>query len=113
MCGLRSQIFRQIVQILCSQPDGLQVKFVRNDGNRCKQGVRRELCGARLNDYSILSFICLSAEILSAENQAEKAGNRTEKIFKENDETRSYSYGNISAFSIGKLNCDCGFAESV
>ena len=61
----------------------------------------------------IIQFYLLSAEILSAENQAEKAGNRTEKIFKENDETRSYSYGNISALSIGKLNCDCGFAESV
>ena len=45
---MRSQIFRQIVQILRRQPDGLQVKIVRNDGNICKQGVRRELCGVVL-----------------------------------------------------------------
>ena len=30
MCGLRSQIFRQSVQILRRQPDGVKVKFARN-----------------------------------------------------------------------------------
>ena len=45
---MRSQIFCQTVQILRRQPDGLHVKIVRNDGNGCRQVIRRELRGVAL-----------------------------------------------------------------
>ena len=48
VCGLRGQIFRQCGQIISSHTDVWVLIFGHNDGTICKQGVRRELCGAAL-----------------------------------------------------------------
>ena len=54
VCGLRGQIFRQCVQIISSHTDVWVLIFGHNDGTICKQGVRRELCGAAL----IINSLC-------------------------------------------------------
>ena len=43
--GLRSQIFRQNVQIISVHTDVWILIFGQSDGIICKQGVRHELCG--------------------------------------------------------------------
>jgi len=45
VCGLRSKIFRQLVQIISAHTDVLVLIFGQDDGIMFKQGVRRELCG--------------------------------------------------------------------
>ena len=45
VCGLRSKIFRQVVQKGRRLAFASQGIFVQHDGNRFEQGVRRELCG--------------------------------------------------------------------
>ena len=47
--GLRSQIFRQNVQIISVHTDVWILIFGQSDGIICKQGVRRELCGVALS----------------------------------------------------------------
>ncbi|MBQ7543010.1 MAG: hypothetical protein IJT44_12040, partial [Clostridia bacterium] len=46
--GLRSKIFRQVVQKDRRLAGASQEIFVQHDGNRFKQGVRRDLCGVAL-----------------------------------------------------------------
>jgi hypothetical protein len=48
VCGLRSKIFRQGVQIIGVHTDVWMPIFGQSDGIRFKQGVRRELCGVAL-----------------------------------------------------------------
>ena len=48
VCGLRSKIFRQVVQKDRRLALASQEIFVQHDGNRFEQGVRRELCGIAL-----------------------------------------------------------------
>ena len=48
VCGLRSKIFRQVVQKDRRLAGASQEIFVQHDGNRFKQGVRRDLCGVAL-----------------------------------------------------------------
>ena len=45
VCGLRSQVFRQVGQIISAHTDVWVLIFGQADGTICKQGVRRELCG--------------------------------------------------------------------
>ena len=49
MCGLRSKIFRQVVQINQGKADALPRFFGQADGIIFKQAVRLELCGVALN----------------------------------------------------------------
>ena len=60
MCGLRSKIFRQVVQKFCRLADASQGIFVQHDGNSFKQGVHLNLCGVAL----IITFIMLGIEII-------------------------------------------------
>ena len=57
MRGLRSQIFRQNVQIISVHTDVWILIFGQSDGIICKQGVRHELCGIalklRVTDFKI------------------------------------------------------------
>ena len=48
VCGLRSKIFRQNVQIIGRHTDVWVPIFGQSDGTRFKQGVRLELCGGAL-----------------------------------------------------------------
>ena len=48
VCGLRRQFFRQIGRNFRRNPAGFQENFGQYGGNKCKQGVRRELCGVAL-----------------------------------------------------------------
>ncbi len=48
VCGLRSKIFRQVVQKERRLAVASQEIFVQHDGIRFKQGVRRDLCGVAL-----------------------------------------------------------------
>ncbi len=48
MCGLRSKIFRQVVQINQGKADALPRFFGQADGIIFKQAVRLELCGVAL-----------------------------------------------------------------
>ncbi|MEE0675195.1 MAG: hypothetical protein UCN61_04960, partial [Ruminococcus sp.] len=54
--GLRSQIFRQNVQIISVHTDVWILIFGQSDGIICKQGVRHELCGVA---YSISFTVIL------------------------------------------------------
>ena len=54
VCGLRSQVFRQVGQIISAHTDVWVLIFGQADGTICKQGVRRELCGVAVN--TILNF---------------------------------------------------------
>ena len=45
VCGLRSEIFRQLAQIISSHTDVWGLIFGQADGIISKQGVRLELCG--------------------------------------------------------------------
>ena len=51
VCGLRSQVFRQVGQIISAHTDVWVLIFGQADGTICKQGVRRELCGVALTTY--------------------------------------------------------------
>ena len=53
VCGLRSKIFRQVVQKDRRLAGASQEIFVQHDGNRFKQGVRRDLCGVALRNYPV------------------------------------------------------------
>ncbi len=44
-CGLRSQIFRQIVQIECRLADANQAKFVQDDGEDASKAYAKLLGG--------------------------------------------------------------------
>ncbi|MEE0855810.1 MAG: hypothetical protein U0L58_00735, partial [Ruminococcus sp.] len=55
--GLRSQIFRQNVQIISSHTDVWGLIFGQSDGIICKQGVRRELCGVALNQDRVTGIL--------------------------------------------------------
>ena len=48
VCGLRSKIFRQSVQIISIHTGVWVLIFGQSDGTIFKQGVRRELCGVAL-----------------------------------------------------------------
>ncbi len=48
VCGLRSKIFRQVVQINQGKADALPRFFGQGDGIIFKQAVRLELCGVAL-----------------------------------------------------------------
>ena len=48
VCGLRSKIFRQVVQINQGKADALPRFFGQADGIIFKQAVRLELCGVAL-----------------------------------------------------------------
>ena len=65
VCGLRSKIFRQVVQKDRRLADASQELFVQHDGNRFEQGVRCDLCGAAL-------MILLTAALLLAAGCAQK-----------------------------------------
>ena len=52
VCGLRSKIFRQVVQINQGKADALPRFFGQADGIIFKQAVRLELCGVALNSTS-------------------------------------------------------------
>jgi hypothetical protein len=51
VCGLRSKIFRQVVQINQGKADALPRFFGQADGIIFKQAVRLELCGVALIVY--------------------------------------------------------------
>ena len=51
--GLRSQIFRQNVQIISVHTDVWILIFGQSDGIICKQGVRHELCGVALRGETL------------------------------------------------------------
>ena len=51
VCGLRSKIFRQVVQKFRRLADASQEIFVQHDGNSFKQGVRTNLCGIALRQH--------------------------------------------------------------
>ena len=54
MCGLRSEIFRQVVQINRGKAVALPRFFGQADGTRFKQAVRLELCGVAFTDLEVL-----------------------------------------------------------
>ncbi len=59
--GLRSQIFRQNVQIISVHTDVWILIFGQSDETIFKQGVRHELCGVALRRYRIISVYGLGS----------------------------------------------------
>ncbi|MBQ7541799.1 MAG: hypothetical protein IJT44_05860, partial [Clostridia bacterium] len=55
--GLRSKIFRQVVQKARRLADASQEIFAQHDGIRFEQGVHRELCGVALNTGSFSGIL--------------------------------------------------------
>ena len=56
VCGLRSKIFRQVVQKFRRLADASQEIFVQHDGNSFKQGVRTNLCDIALRQHRTPQF---------------------------------------------------------
>ncbi len=52
-CGSRSQIFRQVGQIIGAHTNVWALIFGQADGTICKQGARHELCGIALTFISV------------------------------------------------------------
>ena len=64
VCGLRSKIFRQVVQINQGKADALPRFFGQADGIIFKQAVRLELCGIALSLYAHFYSESISAQTL-------------------------------------------------
>ena len=60
VCGLRSKIFRQVVQINQGKADALPRFFGQADGIIFKQAVRLELCGVafKIEQDTINAILC-------------------------------------------------------
>ena len=63
--GLRSQIFRQNVQIISVHTDVWILIFGQSDGIICKQGVRRELCGVALKSITNLIYFGSGSSVVN------------------------------------------------
>ncbi len=63
VCGLRSKIFRQSVQIIGRHTDVWVPIFGQSDGTRFKQGVHRVLCGGALR-LSVIAFLLIISLLL-------------------------------------------------
>ena len=63
VCGLRSKIFRQSVQIISMHTDVWMLIFGQSVGIIFKQGVHRELCGVALIIFKMI-YINLRPAVL-------------------------------------------------
>ena len=77
VCGLRSKIFRQVVQINQGKADALPRFFGQADGIICKQAVRLEWCGVA-SIKSALLFQRFKAKLLLHENHQRNADHNRE-----------------------------------
>ena len=69
VCGLRSKIFRQSVQIISTHTDVWVLIFGQSDETIFKQGVRRELCGVALITLDILPRMSIIVYMYAARRQ--------------------------------------------
>ncbi|MED9969083.1 MAG: hypothetical protein UFA98_03605, partial [Ruminococcus sp.] len=89
VCGLRSKIFRQVVQINQGKADALPRFFWQADGIRFKQAVRLDLCGVALI-IIILKTQCKNLE---------------ENVYEKNNafsDSCGYGFGSCSLFESSK-----------